>query len=87
MRKTRFVWPGKSVMPFLALLALTTSLGTLGFAFGVTMAPVSVIATLGFASPLVTTLYGMIVYKERLGMMQYLGSLMIVGGVVGISLF
>lgn len=86
LRKVPFAWPERKMLPYLLALALVTALGTLSFAFGISLAPVSIIAALGFASPLITIVYGRIAYKERLRMMQYLGALMIVGGVVGVSL-
>ena len=76
----------KSMLPYLFAVGLFGALALLSFNLGIRTAPVSIVAPLAFANPLVATLYGGIIYKEKLTFQQYFAILVILAGIVLISL-
>ena len=86
VKKERLRMPDKKTLLMVSGVAIFTALGTLCYNLGIEIASVSIVVALGFSSPLVATIYGRLVYKEKLGMIQYLGILVVLFGVVAISI-
>ncbi|MBI2548667.1 DMT family transporter [Candidatus Woesearchaeota archaeon] len=78
--------PG-SLWRTLFIVGLLASIGTLTLMLGVRYFPTSVVVAIAFANPLVAALYGRVVYKEKLNLVQYAAILLIVSSIVVISLF
>ncbi|MBU1111419.1 MAG: DMT family transporter, partial [Nanoarchaeota archaeon] len=57
------------------------------FNMGIQNYNVSIIAAIAFANPLIATLYGKIVYKEKLKLQQYFALAIIIAGIVSISYY
>ena len=77
--------PDKKTLLIVCGVAILTALGTLCYNLGIEIAAVSIVVALGFSSPLVATIYGRLVYKEKLGMIQYFGILVVLFGVMAIA--
>ena len=80
-----FSFPPKMSI-YIVALALCTVAGTFFMNLGLMIAPVSVIAALTASNPLVSTLYGRIVFKEKLRKIQYFAALLMVAGIILISI-
>jgi drug/metabolite transporter (DMT)-like permease len=80
--KGRLSLPPHPLLPTLALLALCGVAGTLFYNLGLESANVSIVAALCFSSPLVAALYGLVVYKEKLGIWQWGAMGLILAGIV-----
>ena len=76
----------KRLILYLFVLGILTAMGTLFFVLGVKIAPVSIIAPIIAANPLITTLYGKFIFKEKLNKWQYLAITMMLIGMVIISI-
>ncbi|HZX44879.1 MAG TPA: EamA family transporter [Candidatus Nanoarchaeia archaeon] len=76
----------KSMLPYLISIALFGTAGTLFFNLGISLYSVSIVSALTFSSPWIAALYGKIVYKEKLSIMQYMAIAFVVLGLVVISL-
>ena len=85
--KIYFNLPNKKEIIHIFFVALFGAAGTLFFSLGVNMSGVSIVAALAFANPLISTLYGKFVYKEKLGIPQYVAILLMLTGIVLISYF
>lgn len=68
-------------------IGLFGAVGTLFYTSGIRISDVSIIAALSFANPLVSTVYGKIVYKEKLSILQYIAFMLILTGILLISYF
>ena len=75
-RPTRRLWW------YVAALGVAVGVGSLCYTLGLEAAPVSVVAPITFSAPLLSVLYGRIVFSERLRNLQYLGILSVVAGIV-----
>ena len=85
--KIGFQLPDKRILTYIILLAICITVGTLFYNFGIRVSNVSIIAALYSSNPLVATLYGKFVYKEKLKIQQYFAILLILIGIVLISYF
>lgn len=74
--------PQRDMTKYVFLIALTAVAGGLGLSVGISVTSVSVVAALSAASPMVSTVYGRVVYKEKLNFQQYLAISLIIAGVV-----
>ncbi len=77
----------KSILKYIIIIALTGMFGTLFFNLGIKYSDVSLVAAITFASPLVSTLYGKFVYKEKLKPQQWAAIALILVGIITISYF
>ncbi len=78
--------PGRRILSEIFLIALLGATGSLFYNLGISVSDVSVVVALAFSSPFIATLYGKIVYKEKLRIIQYLAIVFILVGIVSISL-
>lgn len=85
--KESFFLKEKWLIKYLLIIAIFTVAGTLFFNLGINIANVSIVAALASSNPLVSTIYGRIVYKEKLKLFQYLGGILIVLGVIFVSVY
>ncbi len=83
--KERFALPRKYWWNML-IIGIFAAMGTLFFNLGINVGPVSIVAALVFTNPLISTLYGRFVYREKLNLQQRIAVLLIIGGIVLISL-
>lgn len=61
--------------------AITTLLGTIGYMKAISMAPLSLVMPIVTATPVVSTLVAVTYFKERLSAVQWLGGVLVVGGI------
>jgi transporter family protein len=85
--KIGFGLPDRKILGRIFIMALLGSIGTLFYTMGIEIADVSTVIALSFSSPLLVTLYGKFVYKERLRALQYVAILLILAGILGVSYF
>lgn len=85
--KISFNLPKNKILIYIFFVAFFGAIGTLFFNLGVKMYDVSVVAALTFANPLVATLYGKFVYKEKLNIFQGIAIVFILVGITYISYF
>jgi len=83
---TGFKFPSRKTLGYIFLVAIGGAAGTLFYTYGISVAPVSIVATLTFANPIVAVTYGRIVYKEKLTIQQLVAISLILIGVVLISI-
>lgn len=72
---------------YLFITAIATMFGTLFYNYGINATSVSLVAAISACAPLVVTIYGKVVYKEKLSLQQYSASLVIVIGIITLSYF
>lgn len=84
-KKHNFQRPDIRIFKYILFMSLGGALGSLFYNMGIKKADVSIVAAITFANPLVATLYGKFVFKEKLSKLQYLAILFIVLGVVLVS--
>lgn len=87
--KISFSIPEKKILRSIFLVAIFGVIGTIFFNLGIAKenSSLSIVAAITFASPLVATLYGKFVYKERLTFQQWFAIILILIGVVSLSYF
>ncbi len=87
--KIYFKIPDKKTLQSVFLVAFFAAIGLLFFNLGINQeySSVSVVAAISFANPLVATLYGKIIYKEKLNVQQWIAILLILTGIITISYF
>jgi len=61
--------------------AMTTLLGTVGYMKAIYIAPLSLVMPIVTATPVVSTLVAVTYFKERLSAVQWLGGILVVGGI------
>ena len=83
--KKDFKTPDKKMWIYIFFIAIGGIIGSLFFNMGIKNHDVSIVAPITFASPLVVTLYGKFVYKEKLSKVQYLAIFFIVLGIIFVS--
>lgn len=71
---------------FILLTAVTATIGALCFNIALSITNANIVAPIVFANPLITAIYGRLVFKEKLTLLQYLSAGMIVLGIVFISI-
>ncbi len=76
----------KGLMLHIILLAVTGFFGVLAFNMGLMYSDVSLVAPIAFSAPLISALYGKVIYNERLKNKQWFAMLLIVAGIILISL-
>ena len=84
------VWYRREPVPRSSLVPLTAIgvcivVGVAGFTFALASTPVSIVAAISASNPLVTALYMRLVHGERLTVLQRVGSIVVVCGVVILS--
>lgn len=87
LSKSGYSLSNKKILLYVFLVAFFGAIGTLFFNLGIKNYNVSIVAALTFANPLVATLYGKIVYKEKLYLQQYMAIALMIIGVILISYF
>ncbi len=85
--KTGFKIHKRKILFYIFLSSLFVSIGSIFFNLGIKLFDVSIVAALTFSSPLISTLYGKFVYKERLRTSQYLAISLMIIGIIVISYF
>jgi drug/metabolite transporter (DMT)-like permease len=80
-----FSVPGREMFPYLAAMAVTGVVGVFSYNTGISTYGVSIVAALAFSCPVVSTIYGRIVYGEKLTVLQYAATALTVLGVVGLA--
>ena len=83
--KKSFTLPNKKDLKHIFLIAFFGAIGTLFYTLGLKASYVSIVAVLTSANPLVATLYGKVIYKEKLKASQYIAILFILAGIILIS--
>ena len=68
------------------LVGLTDAFGFLALNFAYNYSPVSIVATIGSAVPVVSVLLGVLVLKEKLNLRQLSGIVIVIAGLILISL-
>jgi len=81
-----FTLPDKKTLGTIFLIAILGAIGILFFSFGISIYDVSIVATISSANPLISTFYGLFVFKEKLSMKQYLATFLIIFGLIVISI-
>lgn len=76
----------KTYYKYIFLMALGVTAGTLFYGYGINVTSVSIVAAISGCAPLVATMYGKLVYKEKLSIQQYLAGIMVVFGIIALSL-
>lgn len=61
--------------------AMTTLLGTVGYMKAISIAPLSLVMPIVTATPVVSTIIAVTWFKERLSAVQWLGGVLVVGGI------
>jgi drug/metabolite transporter (DMT)-like permease len=82
-----FTLPNRKNLIQIFFVALFGGAGTLFFSSGISVSNVSIVAPLTFANPLISTLYGKFIYKEKLNIIQYFAIFLILIGIILISYF
>ena len=77
----------KKTFIYIFALAICIVVAGLAYNYGIKVADVSIVAAISSSRPLVATLYGKFVYKDKLKTQQYFAILLIVLGIVMISYF
>ena len=77
----------KSMLLHIILIAITGLFGTLCFNMGIMYSDVSVVAPIAFSAPLISALYGRVIYNEHLKSKQWLAMAIIILGVILISYY
>lgn len=85
--KKDFRLPDKRMLKYLFFISLGGAIGGLFFNMGIQRANVSIVSPIAAAAPLVATLYGKVVFKEKISQLQYLAILIIILGVILVSYF
>ena len=87
-RKRTNIWRGLSLkhLGVIVLIALFDTLGMVWYDIGTGQSPTSIVATLSSTYMLIPTLLGIIIYRERLKRLQWVGVGSIVTGVVLLAL-
>ncbi len=85
--KIGFKLPDKKTLTYIFILALCVTVGSLFYNLGIRVSDVSIVAALYSSNPLVATLYGKFVYKEKLKMQQYFAIFLMLIGIVLVSYF
>jgi transporter family protein len=87
--KISFDLPNRKILLYIFLVAFFGAIGTIFYNLGISgkHANISIVAALTFSSPLVSTLYGKFVYKEKLSIQQWIAIVLILIGIIVISLF
>jgi transporter family protein len=87
--KISFSIPEKKILRYIFLVAIFGVIGTVFFNLGIAKenSSLSIVAAITFASPLVATLYGKFVYKEKLNFQQWFAIILILIGIISISYF
>ena len=83
--RTGFSLSNKKILGYIFLVAFFGAFGTLFFNLGIKSQNVSIVAALTFANPVVATVYGRLVYKEKLHIQQYFAILLIISGIILIT--
>lgn len=65
----------------IAACAAATLLGTIGYMKAISIAPLSLVMPIVTATPVVSTLVAVTYFKERLSAVQWLGGVLVVGGI------
>jgi drug/metabolite transporter (DMT)-like permease len=79
-------WPKRPELKWLIPAALLLAAGIIGTYFAISSAKPSTVSTITSAAPLITLIAAVIIIKERFRFRQYLGLLMIIGGIVCLTL-
>jgi len=87
LSKIDFKFSNKKMLVYVLFLGIFVAAGTLFYNLGIKFSDVSIIAAISFSNPLIATLYGKFVFKERLRMIQYGAIMLIMAGIVMISYF
>ncbi|MFA6467236.1 MAG: EamA family transporter [Patescibacteria group bacterium] len=85
VRKKDFKLPDKRILKYLFFIALGGAIGGLFFNMGIQRANVSIVSPIAAAAPLVATLYGKLVFKEKISKLQYGAIALIILGVILVS--
>lgn len=81
------IFPSRKMLIHIFFIAFFAIIGSLFFNLGIKISSVSIIAALTFSSPLISTLYGKLVYKEKLNAVQYSALFLILLGIILVSYF
>jgi bacterial/archaeal transporter family protein len=83
--KKDFKLPNKRMLKYLFFISLGGAIGGLAFNMGIQRANVSIVSPIAAAAPLIATLYGRVVFKEKLSKLQYLAIFIIILGITLVS--
>jgi len=85
IQKQRPEIPERRMLVYLLLMGLTGAIGILGFNIGASYANLSIVAAVFAAHPLVATIYGKLVYKDKIKPLQYVAIGLTLFGIVTLS--
>lgn len=88
LTKTPFSLPDKKTIGMILLIGILAATSTLFYNLGISASGgnVALVAAITFSSPIVSSLYGFLVYKEKLDFIQWLGLSLTVIGIICISI-
>lgn len=86
--KTSFALPDKKNFVQIILIGILAATSTLFYNLGIAASGgnVSLVAAITFSNPVISSIYGYFVYKERLSLQQWLALGLTVFGIIGISI-
>jgi len=89
LTKTSFKFPGGKTTTQIIIIGILAAASTLFFNLGISVSggEVALVAAITFSNPIVSSLYGLFVYKEKLNTRQWLALGLTVAGIIGISVF
>jgi bacterial/archaeal transporter family protein len=85
LTKSVIKFPSKKVFYSIIIMSLLGVVGMLFMTMGLKVTDVTIVVSLSLASPFVTTLYGRLVFKEKLNFIQYVSMIFIFMGVIIVS--
>jgi bacterial/archaeal transporter family protein len=80
--KPKRFFPKKEDVPIFLLISTLAVFSVLCHYIGITVSSVSIVTPLTFAGAIVTTMYGRVIYKEKLSYHQYAAVLLVVMGII-----
>lgn len=87
--KTSFALPDRQILMQIIAIGILGATSTLFYNLGITVSGgnVALVAAITFSNPIVSSLYGFFVYKERLSARQWIALGLTVTGIIGLSAF
>ena len=83
--KEKLKFNDNSLWKWLIAAGFFTAIGTIFYNLGINIANISLVSAIAFSNPLVASIMGAVIYKEKLGLKKYLGILLVVLGIFLLS--
>ena len=75
---TRWVWPDTRQWALLIVITMTSFFGQLGLTYSLRKAPVSVVSPFGYITPVISLVFGFLIWREDPGLAGILGSVLVI---------